>query len=42
MIQTVVKLDGRFVGFNREKKVAAIRKAMLTTENGEDEILVYK
>ena len=42
MIQTVVKRDGRIVGFNREKIAAAIRKAMLTTENGEDEVLVYK
>ena len=39
---TVVKRDGRIVGFNREKIAAAIRKAMLTTENGEDDILVYK
>ena len=42
MIQTVVKRDGRIVGFNREKIAAAIRKAMLTTEAGEDETLVYK
>ena len=42
MILTVVKRDGRIVGFNREKIAAAIRKAMLTTENGEDDILVYK
>ncbi len=42
MIQTVVKRDGRIVGFNREKIAAAIRKAMLTTEHGEDEILVNK
>ena len=42
MIQTVVKRDGRIVGFNRDKIAAAIRKAMLTTENGEDEVLVYK
>ena len=42
MILTVVKRDGRIVGFNREKIAAAIRKAMLTTENGEDEVLVYK
>ena len=42
MIQTVVKRDGRIVGFNREKIAAAIRKAMLTTETGEDEVLVYK
>ena len=30
------------MGFNREKIAAAIRKAMLTTEAGEDEVLVYK
>ena len=42
MIQTVLKRDGRIVGFNREKIAAAIRKAMLTTEAGEDEALVYK
>ena len=42
MIQTVLKRDGRIVGFNREKIAAAIRKAMLTTETGEDEVLIYK
>ena len=42
MILTVVKRDGRIVRFNREKRAAAIRKAMLTTENGEDEVLGYK
>lgn len=42
MIQTVVKRDGRIVGFNREKIAAAIRKAMLTTPKGEDEILINK
>ena len=42
MIQTVVKRDGRIVGFNREKIAAAIRKAMLTTQAGEDDVLVYK
>ena len=30
------------MGFNREKIAAAIRKAMLTTDAGEDEALVYK
>ncbi len=40
MIQTVVKRDGRVVGFNKEKIAAAIRKAMLTTEQGEDEKLI--
>ena len=39
MIQTVVKRDGRIVGFNDEKIVAAIRKAMLQTPQGEDEHL---
>lgn len=42
MIQTVVKRDGRIVGFNVEKIVAAIRKAMLQTEKGEDEQLIRK
>ena len=42
MIQTVVKRDGRIVGFNREKIAAAIRKAMLTTEAGEDDILINR
>lgn len=40
MIQTVVKRDGRIVGFNEEKIVAAIRKAMLHTEKGEDMSLI--
>ena len=42
MIQTVVKRDGRVVGFNEEKIAAAIRKAMLQTEMGEDEHLIQK
>jgi ribonucleoside-triphosphate reductase len=42
MIQTVIKRDGRIVGFNEEKIVAAIRKAMLQTELGEDEALIHK
>lgn len=42
MIQTVVKRDGRVVGYNEEKIKAAIRKAMLTTELGEDESLIAK
>ncbi|MCR5780868.1 MAG: anaerobic ribonucleoside triphosphate reductase [Bacteroidaceae bacterium] len=42
MIQTVVKRDGRIVGFNEEKIVAAIRKAMLRTEEGEDTQLVHQ
>lgn len=42
MIQTVVKRDGRVVGYNEEKIKAAIRKAMLATEAGEDEGLINK
>ncbi len=42
MIHTVVKRDGRVVGYNEEKIKAAIRKAMLTTELGEDEALINK
>ena len=42
MIQTVVKRDGRIVGYNEEKIKAAIRKAMLTTELGEDEALICR
>ena len=42
MIQTVIKRDGRVVGYNEEKIKAAIRKAMLTTEKGEDEALVCR
>ena len=42
MIQTVVKRDGRIVGFNEEKIKSAIRKAMLTTPLGEDEGLIQK
>lgn len=40
MIQTVVKRDGRIVGFNEEKIATAIRKAMLHTEIGEDKELI--
>jgi len=42
MIQTVVKRDGRIVGFNDQKIMAAIRKAMLHTDKGEDEKLVQQ
>ncbi len=42
MIQTIIKRDGRVVGFNEEKIKAAIRKAMLQTELGEDETLINK
>lgn len=42
MIQTIVKRDGRIVGFNEEKIMAAIRKAMLHTEQGEDPTLIRR
>ena len=42
MIQTVKKRDGRIVGFNEQKIMAAIRKAMLDTEKGEDERLLQQ
>lgn len=42
MITTVIKRDGRVVGYNEEKIKAAIRKAMITTEIGEDESLIQK
>ncbi len=42
MIQVVIKRDGRIVGYNEEKIKAAIRKAMLQTEIGEDEALIQK
>lgn len=42
MIHTVIKRDGRIVGYNEEKIKAAIRKAMLQTEMGEDEALLQK
>ena len=42
MIQTVLKRDGRVVGYNEEKIKAAIRKAMLTTPMGEDEALIHR
>ncbi len=42
MIQTVVKRDGRIVGYNEEKIKAAIRKAMLATEAGDDEALIQR
>ncbi|MDR3129594.1 MAG: anaerobic ribonucleoside triphosphate reductase [Tannerellaceae bacterium] len=40
MIQTVVKRDGRIVGFNEEKIMAAVRRAMLQTPTGEDSLLI--
>lgn len=42
MIQTVIKRDGRIVGFNEEKITTAIRKAMLHTEKGEDFRLIHQ
>ncbi len=42
MIQTVVKRDGRIVGFNEQKIMAAIRKAMMHTDLGEDERLIQQ
>jgi ribonucleoside-triphosphate reductase len=40
MIQTVVKRDGRVVDFDGEKIKAAVRKAMLQTEKGEDREII--
>lgn len=40
MIQTVLKRDGRIVGYNEEKVATAIRKAMLHTDKGEDRRLI--
>ena len=42
MIQTVLKRDGRVVGFNEEKIATAIRKAMLHTDKGEDLQLIHQ
>ena len=42
MIQTVVKRDGRIVGFNEQKISGAIRKAMLHTNNGEASNLIQQ
>lgn len=42
MIQTVAKRDGRIVGFNEQKIMAAIRKAMLHTDKGEDDKLIQQ
>lgn len=41
MIQTVVKRDGRIVGFNAQKISDAIRKAMVHTAQGENEDLIH-
>ncbi len=40
MIQTVVKRDGRIVGLHDQKKAAANSKAMIATNEGEDENLI--
>ena len=40
MIQTVVKRAGRIVVFNEQNIMAAIRKAMMQTDKGEDEHLI--
>ncbi len=42
MIQIVEKRDGRVVGYNEEKIKAAIRKAMMMTDLGEDEALIQR
>ena len=42
MIPPVITRDGRIVGYNEEKIKAAIRKAMLQTDKGEDESLIQK
>ena len=42
MIQTVIKRDGRIVGFNEEKIATAIRRAMLHTDSGEDMQLIHQ
>ena len=42
MIQTVIKRDGRIVGYNEEKIKAAIRKAMLQSDRGEDDSLIQR
>ena len=42
MIQTVVKRDGRVVGFNEQKIMGAIRKAMMHTDKGEDAQLLQQ
>ena len=42
MIQTVLKRDGRVVGFNEEKIIAAVRRAMLHSDRGEDMELAHE
>ena len=42
MIQTVVKRDGRVVGFNEQQIMGAIRNAMMHTDKGEDAQLLQQ
>ena len=42
MIHTVLKRDGRQVGYNEEKIKAAIRKAMIAAEVSDDEALIQR
>ena len=42
MIQLVEKRDGRIVDYNEEKIKEAVRKAMLSTEGGEDTALIQR
>ena len=42
MIQTAVKRDGRVAGFNEQKIIGAIRKAMMHTDKGEDAQLLQQ
>ena len=42
MIQTVLKRDGRQVGYNEEKIKAAIRKAMIAADVNDDEALIQR
>ena len=40
MILTVLKRDGRIVGFNKEKIASAIYKAMMQTDKSDDTSLI--
>lgn len=40
MIETVVKIDGRIIGFNEQKIMAAIRKAMMCVEDATFEVVL--
>ncbi|MDE6083178.1 MAG: anaerobic ribonucleoside-triphosphate reductase, partial [Muribaculaceae bacterium] len=42
MIQLVEKRDGRIVDYNEDKIKEAVRKAMLSTEGGEDTALIQR